>query len=237
MKDNIYNKLQTNLIDFKFDKTVANVFEDMVNRSVPGYQTMLQMMPLFAQKYGTNNSNFYDLGCSLGAVSLNLNLGITKDNINIIAIDNAKSMVEKCRINTKKLKNIIVLEEDIQNSTITNASIVVLNLTLQFINPDKRLDLLKKIYQGLNKGGILLLSEKIHFSNPQQTLQNDLQLNFKRANGYSELEIAQKRSALENTLITDDENTHISRLKQAGFSDVFCYFQCFNFMSFIAIKN
>ena len=104
------------------------------------------------------------------------------------------------------------------------------------IEKEKRLDLLSNIASGLNTGGALILSEKIRFSDAEQKLQDELHLDFKRANGYSELEIAQKRSAIENVLIAETEQVHVERLKAAGFSQVIRWYQCFNFVSFLAIK-
>jgi tRNA (cmo5U34)-methyltransferase len=113
----------------------------------------------------------------------------------------------------------------------------VLNLTLQFIKPAARQTLIDKIYQGLNKGGVLIVSEKIHFKNAKkQRKMTELHLDFKRANGYSELEIAEKRQSIENILITDDKKTHFKRFKQAGFNTCIGHFQCLNFVSFLAVK-
>ena len=114
---------------------------------------------------------------------------------------------------------------------------VILNFTLQFLPPDDRDILINKIYQGLNPGGILVLSEKLCFDDqPVQTLLDELHLNFKRANGYSELEISQKRSALENVMKPDTMPIHERRFQNCGFSHTSLWFQCFNFASMVAIK-
>lgn len=235
MKDTIFDTPQK-INEFVFDEQVATVFENMVNRSVPGYQTMLEMMPLFAQNYAQKNTNIYDLGCSLGAVSLALDLS-RGENTSIISVDNSPEMIKKCQNNLSHLKNNQIICADINDLKIENASIVVLNLTIQFISPEKRQHLIDKIYQGLNKNGILIISEKIHFENIEEhQIQNTLQINFKLANGYSKLAVAQKRQALENTLITDNSEIHLKRLKKAGFKQSFSWFQCFNFVSFFSVK-
>jgi tRNA (cmo5U34)-methyltransferase len=126
---------------------------------------------------------------------------------------------------------------DIQNIDISNASVVVMNFTLQFIPLPERKEIMAKIYNGLNEGGCLILSEKLAFPDADENeTQIDLHHAFKKSNGYSDLEIAQKRSALENVLIPETQETHLQRLKETGFSQVFPWFQCFNFASFIAIK-
>ena len=130
-----------------------------------------------------------------------------------------------------------VLCDDIRKVEIENASMVVLNFTLQFLPRADRLALLKKIHQGLNPNGILVLSEKFTFENETMNeLLIDLHHTFKRANGYSELEVSQKRTALENVMLTDSIETHKQRLQEAGFSQIELWFQCFNFGSMIAVK-
>lgn len=149
-------------------------------------------------------------------------------------------MVAQCRENLKDISSkidISVEEVDIRELNIENSSVVTLNYTLQFIPVEDRDNLIKKIYNGLNPGGALILSEKI-FANcaKEQTIIEELHRAFKQANGYSDLEISQKRTALENVLIPEDFNGHKERLLNAGFSNVIHWFQCMNFHSILAIK-
>ncbi len=238
--DNIYAQKKSHLVDFVFDEAVANVFPDMIRRSVPGYENIITMIGLFAEQYVQDNSQCYDLGCSLGAATLTLRHHINKENVQIIAVDNAKSMIERCQINIEKdpaPTPVQLICDDIQNSAINNASLVILNFTLQFLDPETRMELLQHIYNGMNQGGALILSEKITFAD-KATRNVNIQLHeaFKKSNGYTELEISQKRSALENTLIPDTIATHQQRLTDIGFTTVNTWFQCFNFMSMLAIK-
>ena len=239
-RDQIYAEPTDMLVDFVFDERVANVFPDMIRRSVPGYDTIIPMLGVFAGKYIQANSNIYDLGCSLGAATLSIRRRITQPGCIIYAIDNAPAMVEQCKANIEADSSMTPVEvvcDDILNVNIENASLVVINFTLQFLRPDLRADLLKKIFKGLNQGGVLILSEKVICENTQQqSLYEDLHAEFKRANGYSDLEISQKRSALENVLIPETSEKHISRLTEIGFHPVSNWFQCFNFSSFCAIK-
>ena len=237
MRDNLFNS-HNDIANFRFDESVVEVFDDMVKRSVPGYDSMIQMVGLVARMYGKDNTNYYDLGSSTGAITLAISLNNNHKNNKFIAIDNSPDMVKKCQKNlSKKIDNLEVICEDINEITIQNASIVVLNLTLQFVDVSKRAPLLKKIYDGLNPGGVLIISEKIHFDdNENQKQITQLHLDFKRANGYSELEIANKRQAIENVLISENKKTHINRLKQCGFKEASCYFQCLNFASFLSVK-
>ena len=237
--DQIYAKKQTHLVDFVFDDRVASVFPDMIRRSVPGYDTILTMTGVFAEQYLHDGGVCYDLGCSLGASSLAVASHTTADRFSIIAIDNAPAMVERCKGNLAAYgDNVDVRCADIEDVLIENASLVILNFTLQFISPTQREALLKVVYEGIRPGGALILSEKICFENSEeQTLQTELHHAFKRANGYSDLEISQKRTALENVLIPESIAAHHQRLKHVGFRSVSTWFQCFNFASILAVKS
>ncbi|BAS67233.1 carboxy-S-adenosyl-L-methionine synthase CmoA [Bathymodiolus septemdierum thioautotrophic gill symbiont] len=237
MRDDIFAK-KNDLVNFTFDASVVNVFDDMVRRSVPGYQSMIEMIGLMVRKYGQDNSQYYDLGASTGATSIALGINNPHKNNRIIAVDNSVEMTKKCMENlTGKAGNFEVMCTNIQEVAIKNASVVVLNLTLQFINPEQRQTLIDGIYQGLNKGGVLIVSEKIHFDDvKKQAEMTQLHLDFKRANGYSEMEIAAKRQSIENVLITDNQSTHFKRFDDAGFAESLCHFKCLNFASFLAIK-
>jgi len=237
MRDNLFNT-NIDIADFRFDKEVVEVFDDMVRRSVPGYDSMIQMIGLIARMYGQDNTNYYDLGSSTGAISLAIALNNKHQKNTFFAIDNSEEMVSKCKQNLEnKIDNLQATCADINQIHIENASIVVLNLTLQFIDVKDRSNLIKKIYEGLNPGGVLIISEKIHFEDKETQDQiTNLHIDFKKENGYSELEIANKRQAIENVLITDTKAIHIERLKDSGFKDTSCFFQCLNFVSFLSVK-
>ncbi len=238
--DLIYSNQQKQIKDFAFDAQVVEVFPDMISRSVPGYNTIIDTIGKLSQRYVTDDSNVYDLGCSLGAATLAMRRAITAENCNIIGVDNSAAMVERCKIHVNAFKGntpVEIIEGNILDIEIKNASMVVVNFTMQFIEPKLRQALVTKIAQGLKPGGILLLSEKIEGENQVcNELLIDLHHDFKRANGYSELEIAQKRTAIENVMRPDSYHTHQQRLSQAGFSHITPWFQCFNFFSLIAIK-
>ncbi|MFB1014320.1 MAG: tRNA (cmo5U34)-methyltransferase [Alteromonadaceae bacterium] len=238
--DVIFSNKQSQVKDFTFDAQVVEVFPDMISRSVPGYNTIIETIGRLSERFVTDHSNVYDLGCSLGAATLAMRQGITAKNCQLIGIDNSSAMVERCKMHINAYKGqtpVQIIEGNMQDIVIENASMVVLNFTLQFIEPEQRQSLLNKISKGLNPGGLLVISEKISDSDEVcRNLLTDLHHNFKRANGYSELEIAQKRTALENVMRTDTLEVHQQRLATAGFSHVSPWFQCFNFFSLIAIK-
>lgn len=237
--DSIYATEQQ-IKDFSFDENVVEVFPDMIQRSVPGYATIVSTMGKLAGQYAQSNSNLYDLGCSLGAVTLSIRRNIEKQNCEIIAVDNSKAMVERCQLHLKGFKSDVpvnVVLGDITELELKNASVVALNFTLQFIPQEQREDVLKRIFNSLKPGGVLLLSEKIKGENElTDNLLIDLHHDFKRHNGYSELEISQKRTAIENVMRPDTLSTHLERLNTIGFSQTQVWYQCFNFCSLVAIK-
>jgi tRNA (cmo5U34)-methyltransferase len=238
--DTLYAQPRDKVSDFVFDAAVANVFSDMINRSVPGYQTMLGLLGVIAAKHAQPDTRIYDLGCSLGASTLMLGQHVNAPGCTIIAVDNAPAMVDKCRQNLSGYNNKTPIEivcTDINNVPITQASLAVMNLTLQFIETPLRLPLLKKIYTGLVSGGALFIAEKIQMpEDSAQAMATDLHHAYKKANGYSELEVAQKRTALENVLIPETLETHIERLGNAGFRQIYPCFSCLNFAALLAIK-
>lgn len=240
-KDTLFSAPIEKLGDFTFDVAVAEVFPDMIQRSVPGYSNIITAIGMLAERFVTDSSNVYDLGCSRGAGILSIRRNIKKKNVKIIGVDNSQPMVERCQAHLNAYHSDIpteILLNDIRQVNIQNASMVVLNFTLQFLPREDRLALLQKVYQGLNSNGILVLSEKFTFeSESMNELLIDLHHTFKRANGYSELEVSQKRNALENVMRTDSIETHKKRLKEAGFEQVELWFQCFNFGSMVAIKS
>ncbi|MDH2998227.1 tRNA (uridine-5-oxyacetic acid methyl ester)(34) synthase TrmP [Pasteurellaceae bacterium LFhippo2] len=239
-KDTIFSAPIEKLGDFTFDESVAEVFPDMIQRSVPGYSNIITAIGMLAARFVTDNSNVYDLGCSRGAGILSIRRNVQAQGVKIIGVDNSEPMVERCRRHLDAYHSEVPVEiflDDIRNIEIKDASMVVLNFTLQFLPPADRLELLTKIYQGLQPNGVLVLSEKFTFADEKMNdLLIDLHHTFKRANGYSELEVSQKRTALENVMRTDSIDTHKTRLQQAGFSQIELWFQCFNFGSMIAVK-
>ena len=239
-RDDIYASPLDEPGQFAFDSSVVSVFPDMIKRSVPGYTTIIAMTGLLAGRYATCDSKIYDLGCSLGASTLAMRQHVHHESCEIIGVDNSQAMLDRCRniidTDTHELP-VSLLCGDIQDVTIEAASVVVLNFTLQFIAPELRDAVIQKIYDGLKPGGMMVLSEKVTFEDPHlDQLNIDLHHQFKSANGYSDLEIAQKRTALEDYLRPETLNQHKQRISTAGFSSCDVWFQCFNFASLVALK-
>lgn len=239
-KDQLYSDPDMPLSEFVFDEQVADVFPDMISRSVPGYRTIIGQTGMLAGRYARPGTRIYDLGCSLGAATLSMRRHITHKDCKIIAIDNSEAMVKRCRAHCLRDAGRLPVEVicgDIRTAGIENASFVVLNFTLQFLNLSDRSGMVKNIFNGLAAGGAFLLSEKISFSDSgRQMLFDGLYHDFKRFNGYSEMEISRKREALENVLKRESTDTHIKRLRDSGFAIVEEWFRCYNFISILAVK-
>jgi tRNA (cmo5U34)-methyltransferase len=240
-QDTIYATEKSSVAPFEFDEAVAAVFPDMIARSVPGYTLLLPLIGQIASRYAQPHSRCYDLGCSLGAVTLALRQQIQQPGCQITAVDNSPAMLAQCEeIIGRSGAGVPVdlVEGDICQIPIRQASVVVLNFTFQFVPPAQRDELVQRIFDGLLPGGVLILSEKVIFEPAElDELLVTLHHDFKRANGYSDLEISQKRTALENVLISETVPQHQARLRQAGFASADLWFQAFNFVSLLAIKS
>ncbi|MDX1706694.1 carboxy-S-adenosyl-L-methionine synthase CmoA [Pseudidiomarina sp.] len=240
-RDSLFAEPLTQVSDFVFDEKVVEVFPDMINRSVPGYQSILHGIGQLAARFAQPQSNLYDLGCSLGAATLAMRQNLAEvDGVKLIGIDNSPAMVERCKLHLQGYRSAVPADircEDIRDTVITDASVVVMNFTLQFVPPEQRNELLAAVFAGLRPGGVLLLSEK--FKSPDAAMDEvliDLHHQFKRANGYSELEISQKRAAIENVMRPDTLDTHLQRLQHLGFHQPQVWFQCYNFAAMLAVK-
>ena len=229
------------VVDFAFDDAVADVFPDMIRRSVPGYETVISLLGVLAQQYAQPNTSVYDLGSSLGAATLSMHRQTRTLGLKYICVDNSEAMVKRCESRLARHMpdaDLMVVCDNIEEFEINNASLVVINFTLQFLSPESRLALLTKVYKSLLPNGVLVLSEKLVFEDKDENQrQIDWHLTFKSANGYSDLEISQKRAAIENVMIPDSFEVHQQRLQQAGFKESYQWFQAFNFASLIAIKK
>ena len=229
---------------FRFNGEVAAVFPDMLKRSIPGYAASLEAIGSLAARYVQAGTNCYDLGCSLGAATLAMRQGIQVPDCHIVAVDNSAAMLERCRAvvaaDSERADTGTAIETrlgDIREIPITNASMVVMNYTLQFLTLDDRDAIIARIHDGLIPGGLLLLSEKVVDADPHmEELLVDLHHEHKRRNNYSQLEISRKRAALENVLVPETVAVHRRRLANAGFAHSAIWLRYFNFVSIVAIK-
>lgn len=234
MKDEIFKKPISK--QFEFDANVASVFDDMITRSVPFYEISSDLITQILIKSLKDDANIVDLGCSTGA--LLFKLFEKNPKFKLSGVDNSKAMLKIAQNKNKAYgSRVDFIEEDALNFEIKDGDAVVMNYTLQFIRPLKRVNFIKKIYDGLKKDGIFIISEKLLYEDKKLS-KNMIEIyeEYKEKNGYSKYEIAQKRQALENVLIPFSEDENKNLLKDAGFSVVETIFKWGNFASFLAIK-
>lgn len=238
--DKIFKTKLDKSTDFKFDSKVTNVFDDMVVRSVPFYLEFQRMITELAKDYAIPQTSIYDLGCSTGTTMISLNK-VLDESIKFIGVDNSAEMLAVCETNLKQhgfKRQYELLPEDLNEKVeIKNASVVVMCLALQFIRPVSRGKLLQSIYSQLNKGGCVILIEKLIAENSEFSRQMiKYYYDFKRRNNYNDMEISQKREALENVLIPYKLTENIDMLSDAGFQTVETFFKWYNFAGIIAFK-
>ncbi len=235
MKDKIFNKPIEK--QFEFDEEVANVFDDMLNRSVPFYKENLNLELDVLKNFLTPNDKVVDLGSSTGTFLIELDK--KTDNLELIGIDNSPAMIKKANLKAKAFgSSAKFIQADFLNYDFSNSKAIVANYTVQFIRPLKREKLIKKIYKSLLNEGIFLMSEKLVSENKKlNKIMIDLYYEFKKEMGYSEYEISQKREALENVLIPYTMQENIEMLRNSGFKNVEVIFRWNNFATFIAFKN
>lgn len=240
-EDKIYSQKLSEVKDFEFDEQVVEVFDDMISRSVPLYQDVQEATAELCAKICLPNSSIYDLGCSRGTTLIKIASRVKDNSVKLVGIDNSPAMVESCKQRLAGLgltERITIHEAELEELQTSGASVVILNYTLQFIAPSKRQKIIAGIHRNLLPGGALIISEKVVHEHPLiDKLMVDLHQDFKRQNGYSELEIAQKREALENILIPNTTEKNLALIKSSGFSNVEVVLKWYNFVSLIAIKD
>jgi tRNA (cmo5U34)-methyltransferase len=244
-KDKVFSEHIQNIRPFEFNEKVAHVFDDMAERSIPFYKEVQKMVTGLALTFFQKGSNIYDLGSSTATTISLISQGLKDHDIKdyaIFGIDSSSAMCREAEVKLKSIdadmKKIHLQEGDLFDCQIENASVVIMNYTLQFIDPLKREKLISHIYKGLRHNGILLVSDKMLQSNTDTRrifIENYYEM--KRTNGYSDLEISQKREALENVLIPYSVKEEERLFRNCGFEAVDTFFTWYNFSSFICMKK
>ncbi|MCZ6809687.1 MAG: carboxy-S-adenosyl-L-methionine synthase CmoA [Proteobacteria bacterium] len=239
-RDRIFAEVSAEAGSFEFNDDVADVFPDMLRRSIPGYAATIQAIGALASRYVQPGTRCYDLGCSLGAATLAIRQNIAVPGCQIVGVDLAPAMITRCReiiAADDSDVDVSIVEDDVRRIAIEQASMVVMNYTLQFLSPEERDAMIGNIFDGLIDGGIFVLSEKVVDEDQEvEALLVQMHHDFKRQNAYSALEISRKRTALEDVLIPESIAAHRARLESAGFRHIGVWLRQFNFVSIIATK-
>ena len=243
LNDDIFLNQKVEIAGFKFDQKVAAVFQDMIERSVPGYTQILNLLPTLCRRFYFKDAIYYDLGCSLGAGMLAMAHGLKHSNAQIIGVDNSTDMLSQAERNLESIESVDGVSLSLKNACIESfqfdpAAMVVMNFTLQFLPLSERDELVNRIYQSLIPGGVFVLSEKLKFEELAiSELFIDIHHQYKADQGYSRLEISRKRDAIENVLVPESLKSHIDRLENSGFRVVSPWIQNLQFVSILAMKN
>ena len=239
-KDRVFANKLTTITPFRFNEKVARVFDDMLVRSVPLYGEVLKQQARITKQYYQDGTRIFDLGCSHGNLGVLLLDCFGSTAFKMTGIDSSWPMIQrfKNRLCAHNSQGCIELAcAGIEDIVIRNASVVVINLTLQFLDPEKRDQLIQAAFDGLCHGGILLLTEKTVHPDPEMNaLEQAYYVQFKKENGYSDLEISQKRDALERVLVPETVAQHKARIQHAGFTAFNVWLKWFNFTSIMAVK-
>ena len=240
-RDDIFAQPAKAVDDFDFGQTTAKVFDDMLDRSIPLYHELQRQIGELAAEFTQPGTNVYDLGCSTG-ITMETVRRVVPADVRIIGVDYSSAMLVKARERFAAPSPgpaVELVEADLNHPIeIRNASLVILNLTLQFVRPLYRDSLVKAVYEGLNDKGCLILVEKV-LGNHSLINRTFIKLYYdmKKRNGYSETEIARKREALENVLVPYRLDENLELLKRCGFAYSDVFYKWYNFSGVIAVKN
>ena len=238
-KDLYFSQPMRDVRPFEFDAGVAEVFDDMVSRSVPFYHEIHAIIKDILNYRFQPGDKIFDLGCSTGTTIEIMSQHLWDQKAEFIGVDNSQPMIDKAKLKLKNIWHPFELRTtDLVDAKLENAGLVIMNYTLQFIAKEKRAGLMSKIYQSLRPGGTFIYAEKIDAPNSEvHELLTSLYYDFKKRQGYSELEIAQKREALEQVLVPYTPEEQLDLMRSVGFSNATMIFRWYNFACFLGFKN
>lgn len=241
-KDRLFSKRRESVDDFDFGHDTAAVFDDMLARSVPYYDEIQRMTAELAADFAVEGTRVYDLGCSTCNSFLQIDRVLPRErDVTFVGIDSSPAMLDLAREKLHEAgfrRKFELAHADMNREMeIANASVVLLILTLQFVRPLHRDKVIRRIYEGLTDSGCVIVVEKVlGESSTFNRLFIQHYYEMKRRNGYSEMEISQKREALENVLVPYRLNENMELFRRHGFSNLDVFFKWYNFTGFLAMK-
>ena len=231
-KDPIYAKQP-----FEFSKEVADVFENMLNRSVPCYGHIQFLIQQLSQQYIQPHSTVFDIGCSTGDTLSKIRNSCSQEGVSYVGIDTSLEMLQKARETFVGCDDVTFTSKSVSEASFEGASLVVSNLTLQFIPIQERSAVIQRLYKDLAKGGAFLYFEKTkEDSDEMESVMTSVYESYKFENGYSLDEIAHKKEALKTVLRPLSRTDNHNLLANAGFKTITPIFQWMNFFGLIGVK-
>jgi tRNA (cmo5U34)-methyltransferase len=243
-KDQIFLDAEKGASAFEFNADVAEVFDDMLERSIPFYAEQQAMIRGLCKNLWAPGTRVYDLGCSTATTLIGLGRELPV-SARLVGYDSSLPMLARARKNVQEnhfQERIELCHADLNGQlsdlSLENAGVVTLCWTLQFIRPLRRDNLIRWIYDALADEGVLIVTEKILTnSGHMNRFFIDLYYEFKKRRGYADAEIVRKREALENVLIPYRLDENVELFRRNGFELVETFFQWFNFAGFLCVKK
>ena len=224
---------------WQFDEEVTSVFDDMLERSIPDYHNMRELVHKLTKKYAKPNTVILDLGCSTGG-AIKKAISELPDNF-FIGIEVSEPMRQKAKEIFEGIDRVTILNHDLRNGLPKigeKVSVILSVLTIQFTPIEYRLNIIKDVYKTLSNGGVFIFVEKVlgETSEIDNTLV-ELYYNLKGENGYTHEKIQKKRKSLEGVLVPVTSSWNIELLRKSGFQNIDCFWRNLNFAGYIAIKQ
>jgi tRNA (cmo5U34)-methyltransferase len=244
---------------WQFDDEVARVFDNMLQRSIPDYETMREMVTELGAQFIEYYSNVLDIGTSRGdQIARFLSKGyedqverILEDDVpgiegaEYIGIEISDPMIEAASRRFDGVNNVAIIKHDIREGLPINKwldpgdrlSLVTAVLTMIFVPVEARYRVLSDIHRHLETDGALIMVEKVIGEGPamDELLVGQYQA-FKARQGYTDEDIERKRLSLEGVLVPLQLSSHVANLKAVGFTHVDTFWRCLNFVGIIAVK-
>jgi tRNA (cmo5U34)-methyltransferase len=215
--------------------TFANIeegFDNHIHNSIRGYSDLWNDVLALSEYFVEDNTNVVDIGCSTGKLIKQMYKQNNFSNCHYHGIE-VESSFYKQLIDEDR---ITYFKDTVKNFNFNNCSLVTSIFTLQFIPPKDREAILLNIYNGLNKGGAFIFSEKVFSDNPRvQEMMTFLYYDYKR-NHYSSDQILNKEAELRHLAKPSTEFEIITSCQNVGFTP-HIFWRNYNFVGFICIKE
>jgi tRNA (cmo5U34)-methyltransferase len=222
---------------WQFDQDVTAVFDNMLERSIPQYDLMRRLVFYLSRPFVQPGTAIVDLGCSRGG-ALAPFVDAFGDQCSYIGIDVSEPMLDAARERFAQHSCVSIRSCDLRSDyPMTDASVTLCVLTLQFVPIEYRLQLVQRMYERTVPGGVVVLVEKLLGATAAiDTVLVQEYLSMKAVNGYSQEQIERKRLSLEGVLVPVTADWNRDLLRQAGFAQVDCFWRYLNFAGFVALR-
>ncbi len=220
-----------------FGGDVVKGFDSHIERSVPGYREVHELIASISDFYVRDGSLVYELGCSTGTLTAMLGERHMDRDVTVIGVDREPAMVTFAQQRSEHLPKVSIVESDLLEYSLQPASLTVACFTMQFVQPAVRQQLFDRIYASLEWGGALLMFEKVRAPDARfQDLMSSLYTDYKQDQGFTDAEIIAKSRSLKGVLEPFSTQGNLDLMSRAGFVDVMSVWKRLCFEGFLAVK-